>query len=142
MSNGDDESGGDDGWGADGHGGSGAEGSNGKGWGSDGHASHGEEGEDKGTDEWGSDGHFSSAVEYDDNGCYLEAITVEFTCTVDTDGKVDPDSIVVPMENAILDDVAEYIESHEDYGGFIGRIHAALEDVIASKCVQNLTTCC
>ena len=72
----------------------------------------------------------------------MEAITVEFTYTVDTDGKVDPDSIVVPMENAILDDVAEYIESHEDYGGFTGRIHAAPEDHIASKCVQNLPTCC
>ena len=43
----------------------------------------------------------------DENGRSGEGFVRGFTYTVDNDDKVDPDDVVAPLENAILDDVAE-----------------------------------
>jgi len=127
-----------DGWGSDGH-------SGGDGWGSDGHGDgwygdgNGEkddDGDDDGNStDWGSDGHKDDdkSSEDDDNngGGKGDIISVPFTYTVGTDGKKDPESVITPLENAILDDVAEYVEDNDDFSSFTGKISAAPEDYIA-----------
>lgn len=69
---------------------------------------------------WGNDG-------------YGTGIALPFTYTVDTDGKIPPEEIIVPIENAILDDVAKTIEGSDKYSDFSGKISAAPEDYIAGK---------
>ena len=39
----------------------------------------------------------------------------------------------MPIENAILDDVAEYIEGSEEFADFTGKVSAAPEDYIAGE---------
>jgi hypothetical protein len=69
---------------------------------------------------WGNDG-------------YGKGIAIPFTYTVDTDGKVPPEKVILPIENAILDDVAETIEGSDKYSDFSGKISAAPEDYIAGE---------
>jgi len=69
---------------------------------------------------WGNDG-------------YGEGIAIPFTYTVDTDGKVPPEKVILPIENAILDDVAETIDGDNKYSDFSGKISAAPEDYIAGE---------
>mmetsp|Transcript_26128 Transcript_26128/g.56105 ORF Transcript_26128/g.56105 Transcript_26128/m.56105 type:complete len:722 (-) Transcript_26128:281-2446(-) len=94
-------------------------------WGGDGHGDddkHGDDDNDKDDD----DGNW-----YGDDGKKGDAISVPFMYTVDTDGKVKPEDSLKPLENAILDDVAEYIEENEAYKHFSGRITAAPADELA-----------
>eukprot|EP00578_Thalassiosira_sp_NH16_P012976 CAMPEP_0181118984 /NCGR_PEP_ID=MMETSP1071-20121207/23365_1 /TAXON_ID=35127 /ORGANISM="Thalassiosira sp., Strain NH16" /LENGTH=995 /DNA_ID=CAMNT_0023203511 /DNA_START=260 /DNA_END=3247 /DNA_ORIENTATION=- len=106
-------------WGGDGHG---------DGWSADGHDNG--EGEGDGS-AWDGDGHGDDGS--GDGKGHGEVITVPYTYTVDTDGTVDPESVVKPVENAILDDVADYIDENEEFGHFTGKITAAPGDEIADN---------
>lgn len=72
----------------------------------------------------------SSSSSWGDDG-FGPGIAVPFTYTVDTDGKALPEDVLLPMENAILDDVTETIQRDEKYATFSGKLSAAPEDYIA-----------
>ena len=137
-------------WGGDGHG---------KDWGGDGHSGSGDwaddghgdddkwadDGHDADDDEWANDGHSGGKGEDDDewNGDGHDGgeFSVAFTYTVNTDGKSDPEDLITPaLENAILADVAAYIEDSDDYSDFSGKISAKPEDYIAGEYKQRRPT--
>jgi len=91
-------------------------------WGDDGHG-------DKDDDARPTDGHdYDDDDENDENSVYGEALVTKFTYTVDTDGRVDPEEVIAPLENAILDDVSDYVEGSDDFRSFTGKITARPED--------------
>jgi hypothetical protein len=79
-----------------------------------------------------SEGKIVDCSSWGDDG-YGEAVSVPFTYTVNTDGKIQPEEVITPMENAILEDVAEQIEADDKYADFSGEISAAPEDSIAGE---------
>ncbi len=79
-----------------------------------------------------SNGKVVDCSSWSDDG-YGAAISVPFTYTVSTDGKVEPKEVITPMENAILEDVVEHIEEDEKYADFTGKITAAAGDSIAGE---------
>ena len=82
-----------------------------------------------GCSSWGDDG-YGNGDDGDGKG-----FPVPFTYTVDTDGKTKPEEVIMPMENAILDDVSDYIEGNEEYADFTGKVSAAPDDYIAGEWV-------
>ncbi len=76
---------------------------------------------------WGNDGHGGDSVKDD------AMLSVPFTYTLDTDGKVDPESTIPSMEHAILEDVAAHVEGNGKYASFSGKISTAPGDGIAGE---------
>lgn len=115
-----------------------ADGRGGDAWGGDGEGG-GKDDDDDGTDDGDKDDGKEDDGSKDDDGYGSSGggFVTRFTYTMDTDGKVDPDDVVAPLETVILDDVAEYVDGNDNFSSFTGKISAKPEDYIAGECVAK-----
>ncbi len=80
----------------------------------------------------------------DDDGNIHYGYTVVSSCTymVDVDGKIHLDEVIMPLENAIFDDLSEHVESNKDHSSFTDTISAKLEDYVAVEFVRDMEDMC